>query len=762
MSASNLPTRLTSFVGRETEVAQIDALAREHRLVTLTGPGGIGKTRTALQVAAGLADSVDGGVWLAELSAVTEGCRVAVAIAAPFGLQEVPNRPILDVLLAFLETRRVLIVLDNCEHVIDDVRRVVATLLQRCPGVRLLATSREALNVDAERRYALGSLSFPAEREGASAQQLLTFDAPALFVDRATAVDRTFAVDDNNAADVAEVCRRLDGMPLALELAAARINMFSPFELTGRIDDRFRLLTTGNPTAHPRQRTIRALIDWSYDLLSPDEQSFFRTLAVFAGGFTVETAAAVYGLLAGDEARTLDLLTSLIDKSLVQAVPERGGTRYRLLESVQHYARERLVERGDDDAAARAHATAFLTLAQDSDTSYASATDADWSARFEPERENWDSALRWSLGNGGDATIGIALTASLRWAWMAWDQAEGRRWTPRALELARADTPGALIARLHLFEAHNGAWLNQYKTSYEAAERARPYLADSTDPSDLAEVEWRAGNALVLLGDVAEGERRLRAALATYRDLGNDKVVCWVLICIAIARACVLDTDDAKACYAQALAISRVKGFANSELVALGNLAEAEYRCGDAEAAVRYASEALAGSRKRNSALGCAIHLCNMAAYLVSLGRFDEAGVCGLEALGLSRDFRIDVVSAVILQHLAAAAALRTNGAPFDRARAAQLLGYVDARFHSLGAVREYTEIREYGVLTAALLATFGEDQLASLMDDGRNWPDDVADVEARLLGAHDTTGSRHVVNVSRFAPAQRSFALVI
>ncbi len=738
-SASKLPLWLTTFVGREKEVAEIDALVREHRLVTLTGPGGIGKTRTALESGARLNDAVSGGAWLAELSGLSDGWRVAGAIAAPFGLQEPPGQSILDILLAFLERRQVLIVLDNCEHLIDEVRRIVSALLLRCPGLRILATSREALNIVGERRYVLGPLPFPPADEVRSVQHLLTFDAPALFNDRAIAVDSRFAVTDDNAAYVAQICRRLDGMPLALELAAARINMFSPEELTRRLDDRFRLLTTGDPTAQPRQRTIRALIDWSYDLLSPPEQSLFRTLSVFAGGCTIEMATVVHGLLGGDDTLTIDLLSSLVNKSLVQPDPESGRTRYRLLESVQHYARERLVERGDDAVVARAHAIAFLALAKESEATYGTAADDEWNPRFLPELGNWGAALRWSLADCGDVSAGLELAAALRWVWIAWAQPEGRHWTPLALQRVQADTPGAVIARLHLFEAHNHAWLGQYRASHDSAERARAHLGDTPDSSDLAEVRWRTGNALVILEEVAEGERQLQASLAAYRQVGYDKMVCWVLICIAIARAYVHDTDGAKACYAEALAIAKAKDFAYPALVILGNLAEAQYRSGDAEAAVRCAAAALAGSRERNSPVGCAFHLCNMAAYLVSIGRFDEARTCALEALGLSRDLRAEVLGTVILQHLAATAALRWNGATpvealDDRTRAARVLGYVDTRLDALHALREFTEVREYEALIGALSAALGAGPLATLMAEGRLWTDDVARTEADLL----------------------------
>jgi tetratricopeptide (TPR) repeat protein len=306
-----------------------------------------------------------------------------------------------------------------------------------------------------------------------------------------------------------------------------------------------------------------------------------------------------------------------------------------------------------------------------------------------------------------------------------------------ALQRLQADSPTGVIAKLHLFEAHNGAWLGQYRESYEAAERARACLDDATEPSVSAEVGWRAGNALVMLENVAEGERQLRASLAAYRQIGFDKMVCWVLVCIAIARARVHDTDGAKACYAEALALARAKRFTYTALVVLGNLAEAEYRSGNAEAAVRWAAEALAGSRESYSPLGCAFHLCNMAAYLVSIGRFDQARSCALEALGLSRDLRAEVVGAVIMQHLAAATALRPDGPSVDatdRARAARLLGYVDARLEAFRAIREFTEAREYEALTGALSAAFGAARFANLMNDGRDWTEDTAHEQAHLL----------------------------
>jgi predicted ATPase len=723
--SSNLPLSLTSFIGREAEVTEIAALLRQHRLVTLTGPGGIGKTRTALQSAAAFADAVSDGTWLVELGALDDPARVIAALASALGVQEAPNHPLLDVVLAFLEQKRLLVVVDNCEHVIDAVRDLVANVLRRCPAVRVLTTSREPLNVPGERRYLIAPLPFPPAGEAIDARSLLALDAPRLFAERAAAADRRFSVTDENAPHVAEICRRLDGIPLALELAAARVRMFTVNELAVRLDDRFRILTNTDRTATARQRTIQALVDWSYDLLSPPERALFRALSIFAGGFTAETAAALHRAL-GDDDATLDLLTSLVDKSLVQVESEGTRTRYRLLETVQQDARRRLVVHGEHPAAAAAHAAAMFALAQETERHYGTEADAGWYAFVRPELENWRSALAWSMREGGDVPLGLALLAALRWVWIASAQADGRHWARTGHALTGATTPAAIAARLDLLDSHTYAWLGRYQDSYDAAERAVARMGEDADPKDVAEANWRIGNALVVLGRASEGEARLRGALATYRERMLPKFVCWVLVCVALARASEHDTASAKACYAEALALAEVNGFRGVANVIWGNLAEAEFRGGDAEAAVRCAVEALAGSQLQPSPLGQAIHLANMTAYLVDLGRFDEARGAAREALELSREVHAEVVAAVVMQHLAATAALRSrhenDAASEDRERAARILGYVDARFAALKAVREFTEAREYDAILRTLVDWRDRDAIDDLMNDGALW----------------------------------------
>jgi predicted ATPase len=337
----NLPRQLSSFVGRENELAEIAELLKVPGFVTLVGAGGIGKTRCALAVATAVVDEFADGVWFVDLAPVADPA-LANAIAQAFDLPLSPNLPPLDTVVGYLKRKHLLLVLDNCEHVVAQARAVVATILHACPEVHILATSREGLHVAGEQQYRLPSLAVPPP--DAPAQEILNFAGARLFADRALAVDRRFVIGDDNARYVGEICRRLDGIPLAIELAAARVNVLSPQQLAQKLDEWFRVLTGGDRTALARHQTMRALIDWSYDLLTEDEQRVFRTLSVFAGGCTLQTATTV---CSEDEIVTLERLSSLVEKSLLQAEPSDGGTRYQLLESMRQYAHERLVERGE-------------------------------------------------------------------------------------------------------------------------------------------------------------------------------------------------------------------------------------------------------------------------------------------------------------------------------------------------------------------------------------------------------------------------------
>lgn len=532
---NNLPRQLTSFVGCDQVIADVTAFIEKSALVTLVGTGGAGKTRCAIQIGAELLDGSGDGVWRAELAAISDPSLVPNVIAQALNVQGQSDRPVLDTLLTYLKRKRLLLILDNCEHVIEETRRVVAAILHECHDVRVLATSREPLNISGEATYRMPSLAVPSNAAMLFAEGVSRYDSVQLFVDRALLSNNSFVFTGENAPYVAEICRRLDGIPLAIELAAARVKVLSPKQLAQKLDERFRLLTGGDRSALPRQQTMRALIDWSYDLLSDDERALFRKLSIFAGGFTLESAAAVCSTDAIDEMALLDLLTSLVDKSLVQAELAADGTRYRLLESTRDYAREKLAQRGEYPAVAQAHATAFLTLAEKLDGSYDTKPDRAWIMQAEPEMENWRAALEWSLTLSGDPMLGQRLAGSLRWMWYSFAASEGRRWVRAALATTDADTPASVIGRLELAEAHLDSTLAQHKAACDAAHRALERLQHLDDPA-MVEALRLAGRSPVYLGRAAEGEVLLREALAFAEKFRMQKLRAALLADLASAR----------------------------------------------------------------------------------------------------------------------------------------------------------------------------------------------------------------------------------
>jgi predicted ATPase/class 3 adenylate cyclase len=721
--SNNLPAQLTSFVGRENEAAEIKSLLEQYRLVTLVGTGGAGKTRCAIQIGADLLDGSGDGVWLVELARISDPSLVASTVARALDVPEAPNRPTLDSVLAYLKRKRLLLIVDNCEHVIDEARSVIAAVLHGCPDVVVLATSREGLNIEGERRFRMPSLSTPRYND-MKPEELLRYGAPMMFADRAAAVDHRFAISSENARDIAEICRRLDGIPLAIELAAARTKVLTPAQLAGKLNDRFRVLTGGDRTELPRHQTMRALIDWSYDLLSPEEASVFRKLSVFAGTFSLESAADVCANGDVDEMTVLDLLASLVDKSLVQTEVAATGTRYRLLESTRQYARERLAEQKEYDFTARAHATTFLAKAETLERAYETTSDGVWAEHVEPELDNWRAALEWSIIARNDVQMGQRLAGATRWAWMFFSPSEGMKWIRLAKESIDGDCSAAVIANLDLAEATLNIGFIRYQATYEAATRALVRFEQIGDERRMAEAGWAAGRAAVFIGRHAEGSARLKEALRAAERLGLLKLTCWIF-----GGLCqnALDTGDLTTpagLYDKALAIAKTNGFDRMTAVLAGMVAEYRFRLDDVETALKFAIDAIEAARTRKDRRTLMNTLGNMAAYLLELQRYGEAAMNARESLKIARETDSAVHVAISLQHLAAVAALQPQG---DAMPAARLLGYVDMRLNRLQVTREYTEQHEYDAAMHQLRRIIGDDEVTELMKAGSAWTEDEA-----------------------------------
>jgi predicted ATPase/class 3 adenylate cyclase/DNA-binding CsgD family transcriptional regulator len=481
--AQHLPVQLTSFVGREAEMNDVRQILACNRLVTLTGAGGVGKTRLAVQVAAQLAGEFGDAVWLVDLAPITDPDLVAVAVIRALGLPDQPGRATMDTLLRFIGDRRMLLVLDNCEHLLDACAALVVALLGGCPAVRVVATSREPIGVAGEVSWRVPSLS-------------LADEAIELFTDRARQVRPDFRLTDDNAATAAAICRRLDGMPLAIELAAARVRVLSLTEIRDSLHDPFRLLTGGTRTAVRRQQTLRASVDWSHALLTEPERILFRRLAVFMGGFDLDAAQAVAG---GDEVESyqvLDLLTLLVDKSLVVAESTSGRTRYRLLETMRQYGLEKLSESGQADAVRARHRDYYTAVAALLDTP--APTDREQRLeQAEIEIDNLRAAFAWSRENS-DIELASQLASSLQPLWLARGRIrEGLTWFDAALADQNAH-PADVAPAVRAVALADYAMLDRYAGATDSTELAREALAiarEVDDPAVLARALFASSNA---------------------------------------------------------------------------------------------------------------------------------------------------------------------------------------------------------------------------------------------------------------------------
>ena len=737
---SNLPLQTSALIGRAGDVTRVGELLNTGRLVTLTGTGGVGKTRAAFAVGDRFLESTQIAVRVVELASLARGSSVAAAVAQALNIQESPGRTPLELLISYLGNKALLLILDNCEHLIGQAAPLADALLCRCPHLRILTTSREPLQIIGEQTYRLPSLAVPtaAEIVNLRAREAATFAAVALFVQRAQAVDHAFTLSDENAPDVAEACRRLDGIPLAIELAAARVKILSVRALARKLDQRFRILTGGARTAVPRHQTMRALIDWSYDLLAPPEQQLFERLSVFAGGWTLETATAVCADDSSDEFSLLELLSSLVDKSLLVSDLNGREPRYRLLESARQYAAERLAERGEAAAVAHRHAAAFADFAERLEREYDLAANAAWSWRTKMELENCRAALTWALSDHGDVLLGQRLAAALGPVWKTFALAEGRRWLNAARQLVDDRTPATVAAHLEYAAADAANMSAQHDAALEAGQRALSMYRALGEKLGIARAEALVGRASdIVRRPAAEIEPLLQSALTAARDLGNLQLVGTVLQNLGLVRSRTEHHSEARVCFREALEIFEAMGAELHAALATHSLAIVEFDAGDADEAVRLGTISLASFERLGFTPLLTKSRNNLAEYLIALNRWDEARAHALETLDLVRETEQADVVIWGLHHLAAIAALSASGtarAGAEQHVAALLLGYVNARLPTIGRQRHLDEQQEYDRALAALRRAMNPPELARLMTHGATLSTNDAVEQARSI----------------------------
>ncbi|MGA8534541.1 MAG: adenylate/guanylate cyclase domain-containing protein [Candidatus Tumulicola sp.] len=712
---NNLPLQLSSFVGRETEIGAIAALIQQHRLVTLVGSGGVGKTRLSLQVAANLLDGSGDGVWFVELAPLAGGEYLPSTVALALELTLASEGDPLENLVRALKEKNALLVFDNCEHLVEPAARVISAILHGAPKLKALASSRQGLGVAGEATYQVPSLVVPGKDEAThlSAIEMLRYASVALFVERAQAASATFSFTDENAPIVAEICRRLDGIALAIELAAARVKMLSPHQLRDRLDERFRVLTGGSRDVLPRQQTLRALIDWSYDLLEERERMLFRRLGIFVDGLALEGAVAVGSGEELDELDLFDVLASLVDKSLVLAEPAGDSLRYRLLESTRVYAVEKLEAAGERDLIAgrrqRYLRDRFTELWKKRERT---ARTADLSAALQTELEDVRSALDGALA-GSDIIDAGELLANIDTTWGAIGlDAEGMA---RCEAYLAALPPDQSLLRARLSTALTYFFFSSGHTmrAFELATLALKHARTGGEASSLARALCEYASAAAFLHQFDDAEKALVEAEAIPGTSTRLRVV------LLEKRANLSDfrgdRETAARMHEQLRNEHRSLGNARGEQVAALNLAEVEHARGNTQRAIEIARQTLPALRSDTDKSWLAILLYHLAGFLVAVDDLSGAAAAAREAIEIRAAREPDHAHiAIAIEHLALVVALRG-----DRARAAVLEGYAGAALQRHGYEREFTEATTHDRLSALLHAGLAPDELARLTTDG-------------------------------------------
>lgn len=698
----NLPRHLSRFIGRGKEIDEILDLLETHQLVTMIGPGGIGKTRTALRVAERRLHCAPDGAWFVDLAPLSDPALVPSAIAAVFNIEDRgSSQDLINIVALTLKEKSALVILDNCEHVLAAAAEAADHILRSCPDVRMIVTTRETMRIAGESTYRMPVLS---ESEGVT-----------LFAERAKAADSSFELDDTNRAVVEEIVQRLDGIALAIELAAPRVKVMGVDQLAKRLDQRLKLLAGGSRTAPMRQQTLRALIGWSYDLLDAAERTMLRQLGVFRGGFALDAVTEVCEAAVGTEQEwdVLGLLSSLVEKSLV-VVDAAGDLRYRLLESTRDFALEHLREAGELDRLAQRHCRCFIEMAERAYEAVWGTNLQEWLTQTRSDLENYRAAIHWGLIEGRDALGGASIVANLLYIWDELLAHEGKRLAERAMAATTNLEPGRLLGRTLLLEASLGG---HDAPVLDACDRAVSILQTAGDDVSRADALRIYGRNLIRAGNVDESLRRMEEAIALSRSLGLPRLTARILGYLGYVRY-VRSGDARSAIRALEEAASTQRGLGDRRRLAgaLNNLAEVRFANADVFGAIADVSEVLAIYSETSGAHSepWILISANLAAYKLGANDLVGAWEVAREAFQAALDLNENRLTGFALQHLAHVAALTG-----DLERAARLTGFVDAAFAVAGLVREPTENVGYESIMKILRDGLGEERTASLLAEG-------------------------------------------
>lgn len=724
----NLPIQVTSFIGRERDLAEVKRLLTGARLVTLTGSGGVGKTRLAIQITIEEIENFYDGVWLVEFAPLSNPALIPQLVATTLGLREQPGHPILNTLLDSLSHQNLLLVLDNCEHLIEASAQLANAILQTSPHVKILVTSREPLGIAGETLFRVPPLSLPDMRHKQSAEALAQYDAVRLFVDRAALLEPTFRVTKDNAPAIAQVCSRLDGMPLALELAAARIKVLSVEQISERLRDRFRLLTGASRAVLPRHQTLRTVIDWSYSLLTEAERILLRRLSVFAGGWTLEAAEQI----AHDEdslhpADVLDLLTRLVDKSLVGAEAQGGVRRFEMLETIRLYARDKLLESGEAARVQNRHLEFFVELAEDAGARSKDDEQVIGFNRMEMEHDNLRAALEWSRTAQGIPEGGLRLAAALSFFWgvRGYSQ-EGREYLIAAL----GQNP-SYPTELRANALRGAGYLAYVRGDYP---EARTLLDASLTVNRQLGPAGRHGLAQSLLlrgymesevGEYATASALILQGLDIMRELADEWGIASALRDLGGCAVRAGDYAQAAGYFEEALPLFQRFGDHYSTAITLSGLAEIALRQANYERATGLEQESLTLRRKTGDKWGIAVSLGNLAWTALRRGDPDQTVVLLEESVTLRREIGDPGGIAWCLEKLAQVALIKAQSKSARQRlenfeRAACLLGAAAALRAPGGSVVDLIDRPEYERQLTLLRTQLREPTFAAMWAKGQ------------------------------------------